>query len=179
MRVKVSIPEKGDKVLILDDDCDMETFQGIVLSTYEDNNLTLTGLRFGYPPQTLDFEGNETKTLDDLGISNGERIILNILRGSSVETTCATDKYKSEANRTNLKSSADSSVDRMQLDQNRYIQVHQVPDDNSCLFHAIAYAVYKDISLSPELRRIVSSETVSYTHLDVYKRQPIHHGKWW
>lgn len=158
MRVKVSIPGKNDKIINVDGDCDLETFQGIILSTY-DEDILLGGLRFGFPPQSLSFHGNESKMLEDLGISNGERIIITL--PSSAD---ATKNIKSgvSANEKKKESSGGGIID-----SKRVLQVHEVPDDNSCLFHAISYAVYKDISLSAELRNIVASEvskdTITYS----------------
>lgn len=155
MRVKISIPGKKDEILKLPEGCDVETFKGLVVSLFEEEILP-KGFRFGFPPQTLLFEGNEQRSLDDLGVSNGERIIINleVASGNTADGASTTSKNEQK----NKPSSDRNNVgEHASLDNRRRIQIHEVPDDNSCLFHAIGYAVYKDISFSSDLRKAVST----------------------
>ncbi|CCF57734.1 hypothetical protein KAFR_0D00870 [Kazachstania africana CBS 2517] len=123
-----------------------------------DNNATLNDLieeigapdavaiRFGYPPLRLDIEENsKVAKLVDIGLSSGEKVRI-VRNGGDVVKPSMPKLKDSQA------IIEDSNVGRAIL------QVHTVPDDNSCLFHSISYSVYKDISLSLELRQIVSSE---------------------
>lgn len=180
----MSFPGKGDKVLTIEAECDLETLQGLILSTSEDDIL-LEGIRYGFPPQSVTFKGNENKTLEQLGISNGEKIIVNLTEvGKPVATSPmkhpdASQVHK-QGNQKDSKASGASSKG-VWIDSRRLLQVHDVPDDNSCLFHAISYAVYKDISLSSEIRRIVAAavrkDTIKYS--DAILGRPNHEYSEW
>lgn len=168
MKLKISGPQGFSKVLTLGQD---DTLKQMVEST--GSPLPVAGIRFGYPPQKVDCtEEALNATLDSLGVSAGEKVTLiteekfpgtKINDGSDVKLpVTATRIVLSEG-------------------QKRVLQVHEVPDDNSCLFHAISYCNYKDISVSSQLRSLVSQEIIkdSVTYSDAVLDRPNHeYAKW-
>lgn len=184
MRVKVSISGKSDKVLTVEAECDLETFQGLILSSYEDD-LSLQSMRYGFPPQSILFQGNEAKTLEELGICNGERIIVSLSKADeAIATRTQPSINASKANtlpNKEVKKKPTGKSESVQIDSTRALQLHEVPDDNSCLFHAISYAVYKNISLSSELRGVVASEVRRdpFEYSDAILGRPNHEYSEW
>lgn len=115
----------------------------------------IDAIRFGYPPQKVVInEENLQKPLEDLGLSSGERV------------TLISDKLKEPA--VTAPVSAKEKPFRLQgnqvsldKDNNKILQLHEVPDDNSCLFHAISYCKHKRLTTSQILREMCAQEILS------------------
>lgn len=108
MRLKVNF--NGERVVKItkDDPTLMD-----LLDEVESIGNQATTIRFGFPSTMLPVEGNLEKTLDELGIANGDKIFLS--NGEKVTSTVKKEPVQ-------------------------ILRVHEVPDDNSCLFHAISFA---------------------------------------
>ncbi|KAG0668244.1 ubiquitin-specific protease otu1 [Maudiozyma exigua] len=154
MRFKVNISGKGDKVVSVDgnDKIVGELLQEIAEKFGIDMDI-IQSIRFGYPPQKVDINDDTlVQLLEDIGLSSGEKIGVT-LRGSGNNTVSNANTSPVEPI---LKDNQSSFIGN---DGTKWIlQQHEVPDDNSCLFHAIAYCMYKDISLSGGLRERVAKE---------------------
>lgn len=147
MKVKISGPQGLNRVLTVGAD---ETLKQLVESS--GSPLPVVGIRFGYPPQKVDCnEETLQATLDSLGVSSGEKITLIAEELPEAQISDGLDVQ--------LPITATRIV--LPEGQQRVLQVHEVPDDNSCLFHAIAYCNYKDISISSQLRSLVSAEIIA------------------
>lgn len=155
MRFKVNVSGKGDKIVSLEGNDKLvgELLQeiaekfGIVI---EDIGM----IRFGYPSQKVEINDDVIiKLIEDIGLNSGEKIGVVLKSNGSVSKPSATPKVSSlRNNQSSFYTDAGSKM---------IVQQHQVPDDNSCLFHAISYCMYKDISLSSGLRELVAKEILS------------------
>lgn len=146
MRVKVSGANGLNKVVTLDNG---STLQDLIDST--EVSVPIIAVRFGYPVVKIDItDDNGDLTLDDLGISSGEKITVI----TKVENENKPVVKPIETKKLN----SSQAIIQLSNGSEEILQIHKVPDDNSCLFHAISYCMYKDISLSYELRKVVSKE---------------------
>lgn len=149
MKLKVYHTLLGNKVVTLENDGSIGELESTIQAAFG-GNVSLKSIRFGYPPQTLEIESNTADIkLDDLGISSGEKI--------TIETAKILATSHPVVKSPKLKENEISLDD---IWPSSYLRVHTVPDDNSCLFHAISYCIYRDISLSQQLRDIVASEII-------------------
>lgn len=131
-----------EKVVSLGDDSSVSD----LLEAFGDVN-NLKSLRFGFPPQVVDIDEQGLKTkLDELGISSGEKVTLVLGSESTLKTVSQARKLR------------DDQISLEKIWPGMILQVHPVPDDNSCLFHAISYCVKRDISTSQELREEVATQ---------------------
>ncbi|CCC72007.1 hypothetical protein NCAS_0J00270 [Naumovozyma castellii] len=152
MRLKVSgFPNGGaDKVVSIDNGSSLNQ---LVKHLELSDECNLIAIRFGYPPQRVEIGEVALETsLEDLGLSSGERVNL-VLEGG---TMAAPVKRKDPVLKPSQTWIETSDGER------RILQVHKVPDDNSCLFHAISWCMYKDISLSYQLRELCSRVIVEH-----------------
>ncbi|EDO18844.1 hypothetical protein Kpol_1023p13 [Vanderwaltozyma polyspora DSM 70294] len=155
MRLKISGAEGFNKVVTIDNDATLQDLVKVI-----DLNTSITSMRYGYPPIKLVLDEHSLgKNLGDLNISSGEKISIStesesssggIISGGSIPKVQETGILKENQ----------VYIDLPEGDTN-ILQSHVVPDDNSCLFHAISYCIYKDIGLSNELRSVVSQEILS------------------
>ncbi|SJM88463.1 related to Ubiquitin thioesterase OTU1 [Zygosaccharomyces bailii] len=123
--------------------------------------LSVAGIRFGYPPQRVNLNaGSATLTLDSLGICSGEKINLIFEDEGSLNKQPAS----LSATKQQVLPPTKCKITLPDGEEN-VLQVHQIPDDNSCLFHSLSYCVYKDISLSPQLRTVCSTQIRSDKNL--------------
>lgn len=117
----------------------LNTFDDLKEETYE----TITSIKYGFPPKAIDLNGT---TVSDQGIKSGDQL--------SVE-------YKSSV----FKPKSDPSIPSVFIHQlNQYLILRNVPDDNSCLFNAVNYAIHGFITTSSpqDLRQVI----VKYVQAD-------------
>lgn len=159
MRLKVNISGKGDKVVSLpgNDRLVGELLQEIA-EAFSIEMEDIESLRFGYPPMKVSVDDDTlVRTVDDIGLSSGEKVGVTLVASASDKK--ASDEKASGIPESALADNQSSFVDSAGVTW--VLQQHKVPDDNSCLFHAIAYCVYKDISLSYGLRERVAKEILA------------------
>ncbi|QLL31823.1 hypothetical protein HG536_0B06910 [Torulaspora globosa] len=151
MKVKISGPKSFSIVLNVQED---DPLQKIIDESH--CPAIITAIRFGYPPQKIDCTDQTLQqSFDSVGISPGEKITL-ITQDVTQEVS-----VKTRINGEDAKLPVNASRIVLPEGQQRILQVHDVPDDNSCLFHAISYCFYKDIYVSPQLRSLVSQEVLA------------------
>ena len=150
MRLKLSGGNGYNKVVSIDNDV---TLERLILAS--EAPLPVAGIRYGYPPQRVDNnqEASQSK-LDSLGISSGEKITL-IFQDEGNKSKSVTEAPPS-SQPSNDQLSPNKCKISLPTGEETVLQVRQIPDDNSCLFHSLSYCVYKDISLSPTLRTVCS-----------------------
>lgn len=152
MRLKVAGPSGFNKVIKLEDH---DTLRALISATA--SPFPVLGIRYGYPPQTINItEEDLDQTVESLGISPGEKITLITVPDKITNAGSMPSEIRNNATDDELPVTQTRIV--LPEGQKRILQVHTVPDDNSCLFHSISYCIYKDISLSGGLRKIVSEE---------------------
>ncbi|CAB4254149.1 similar to Saccharomyces cerevisiae YFL044C OTU1 Deubiquitylation enzyme that binds to the chaperone-ATPase Cdc48p [Maudiozyma barnettii] len=156
MRFKVNVSGKGDKVVSVDGNEKLlgELLQEIA-ETFGIDMDNVISVRFGYPPQTVKINDESiVRPLEDIGLSSGEKIGVTLKNDNDMSNISPQNKQNN--GEVALKDNQSSFVAD---DGVKWIlQQHVVPDDNSCLFHAISYCMYKDISLSKGLRERVAKE---------------------
>ncbi|EJS43921.1 yod1p [Saccharomyces arboricola H-6] len=110
-------------------------------------------LRFGYPPQRINVQEDDAALretqLDELGINSGEKIVL--------ETSQSKERSSMPPPQPKPKRVLKSTEMSIGGSREDVLSVHSVPDDNSCLFHAIAYNIFKQDNVRA-LREMVSKE---------------------
>ncbi|SMN20065.1 similar to Saccharomyces cerevisiae YFL044C OTU1 Deubiquitylation enzyme that binds to the chaperone-ATPase Cdc48p [Maudiozyma saulgeensis] len=156
MRFKVNVTGKGDKVVSIEGNDKLvgELLQEIA-DTFGIDMDNVISIRFGYPPQSVEINDDSiVKLLEDIGLSSGEKIGVTLRDNGN--GSIIPEQNKQNNIEATLKDSQSSFVAN---DGTKWVlQQHVVPDDNSCLFHAISYCMYKDISLSKGLRERVAKE---------------------
>lgn len=156
MRLKVSNNMLGGRTITLSVDADINDLISTILKEYSDQAINVKSIRFGYPSKTIDItEAQFTRKLNDFGISSGEKIIF--------ELNSYINKFVSLNTEIPYKDSRPvfTQLCLDHIEPGMVLQVHKMPDDNSCLFHALSYSVYKDITISAQLRMIVHDEITS------------------
>lgn len=150
MRLKLSGGNGYNKVVTVDNDATLEKL-------IEASEAPVAGIRYGYPPQKVDNGKEESQLkLDSLGISSGEKITL-IFQDEGNKSGAVTEAAPSSES-TSGQLPPNKCKISLPSGEETFLHVRQIPDDNSCLFHSLAYCVYKDISLSPTLRTICSDQ---------------------
>ncbi|AMD20191.1 HDL553Cp [Eremothecium sinecaudum] len=155
MRLKLAISGLGQNIITLKENATLSDLVKAAETAFE-NQISVASVGFGYPPKKISInEEDGNSALTDLGISSGERVSLEPARNTAnplrPEGQFAADTRQSQNKKPLTKT-------QIYIKDSQILQVHQVPDDNSCLFHAISYAMYKDITVSSQLREIVSKE---------------------
>lgn len=175
MKLKVTGVNGFNKVISIESDAVLKEFVAAIAHPEE-----IIAIRFGYPPTKLGIDETNIDTkLDDLNISSGEKISITIANenSGSINHTVPVEDNKGSARilkETQLYLALPDG-------QEEILQTHVVPDDNSCLFHAISYCIYKETSLSEELRNIVSLEILSKPNIYsevILERSNQDYAKW-
>lgn len=139
MRLKVQSPE-GQKVVAIDDEA---TLQDLLHFLRDDGNEAVN-IKAGFPPKLVDLENKDVKLLD-VGIRAGDKLIVEMLSQSTKTLKEAPSAPQKPTSSTPYAESGDG-----------YCVLRKVPDDNSCLFRAISYAVFKNLEEGSQLRSIVA-----------------------
>ncbi|AAS51006.2 ABR233Wp [Eremothecium gossypii ATCC 10895] len=149
MKIKVTVSSFGEQVLEVGADASLNELLTLVKEAYG-GEVPLKSMRFGYPPQQVELCGHDGKEeLGELGISGGERIVFACESGGL------------DARESRIPPNLDGALsppNKITMQPGMTLEIHEVPDDNSCLFHAISYALYKDTATSQQLREVVARE---------------------
>lgn len=158
MRLKV-VTKKKQEVLSIDDESTVDQLlerlvgDGIV----QDKNIKI---KAGFPPKSLDLEETSTKLLD-LGIRAGDKLIVEEETGTSTtlieEKESSTTKQKIELTKRSV-SPGSKSVNF----KDGYVQVHTIPDDNSCLFASLKYLTKTSVDLREIVAQYILSDPINY-----------------
>ena len=174
MKLKASLETtKGDKIVTLTgaDQTIADLLKELAVAfgiTVED----IKAVRFGFPPKKFEFVGDNkidlSTPLATIGLSSGEKLSVTTTDSSTEEEDVKKEKTPTTQPAPLLNSEA-SDPNKIQIYLNdgskETLQVHSIPDDNSCLFHAIAYTTYRDtdFALSYQLRSLCADEIVTNT----------------
>lgn len=116
-------------------------------------DLSITSYRFGFPAKTVDATSNET--LQDAGVRANDQLIAQL--GNQAQSPAAQAK-PSVAKDTKVDNDKIANVHIPSLGQ--YVILRNVPDDNSCLFNAILYALMGAFKWPDVNLRHVVAETI-------------------
>ncbi|ABN65701.2 predicted protein [Scheffersomyces stipitis CBS 6054] len=116
----------------------------------------LTGIKTGFPPKSVDLTST-SKLLAESEIRDGDQLLVEF--GEMVAKT---------ENDENPKESASETVSETEIpsvyipQQDKYLILRNIPDDNSCMFNSISYALsgyssYETFSPPSELRSVIVS----------------------
>lgn len=121
---------------------------------------SVVAIKVGFPPITVDI--NPQKTLTEAGINNGDQVILELgtdgRKGPVLAAAPTLETQKVVAAQSEIPSVYMSAM-------LQFLILRNIPDDNSCMFNSISYALfgchsYKPGNVSPasNLRTIVADE---------------------
>ena len=179
MRMRVRGPE-GTTTITVEDKAQVSELKAQISSA---TGLGAFDVKYGYPPQPLDLdEFGDELSISDTGLKlNGEQLTVSpkdIGKAlnkplndppqvpAPVSQTATSASSSSAPRKTRLgagatKNAADASSDPPEIAAPALegtIVLRVMPDDNSCLFRALSYAVLGDFDSMHELRGIVATE---------------------
>ncbi|CDR40830.1 CYFA0S05e04962g1_1 [Cyberlindnera fabianii] len=168
MRLKVVTPEKQE-VVVIDDNA---TIGQLVQQLVDGGTTTTTSIkvRSGFPPKLVDMT-EPSASLLDIGIRAGDKLMVEEdkqaeaapVAASAVPTVNATvPPAATPASKTTASSSPKGNIPHIQMPVG-YLVLRRVPDDNSCLFRSISYAVMSNMEEGSQLRSIVADAIRSDT----------------
>ena len=201
MKLKANLETtKGDKIITLTGAdhtiSDLLKELAVAFGIYAKD---IKAVRFGYPPKKFEFVGDNkvdlSTPLATIGLSSGEKLSVTATNsskeggegeGEEGETPTASRPLQ-KSHPTPSKPEA-SDPDKIPIYLNdgskETLQIHSIPDDNSCLFHAIAYTAYRDtdFSLSYQLRSLCANEivtnTMTYNSAILGGKAPTQYAEW-
>lgn len=144
MRLRVKHKDGQQVINDVDENAQIEEFLAILMSVFDE---PVIAIKSGFPPKSVDL--NSDKSLKELGIRDGDNLIIEIAKGD-----------ESANNQRVIPTSEIPSIYIPEL--KKHLILRNIPDDNSCLFNAISYAVngydaYKSWSKPTDLRKVVTS----------------------
>lgn len=146
-----------------------EFIEEIRRNSTEADGRPVVALKVGFPPKPIDMTDLD-KPINDLGIKNGDQVILEVEPLSDDKQYTASAQPAEESNKPksdpNIPSTYITTLDK-------YLVLRNIPDDNSCMFNAISYGLFGYNSFQPggispprNLRSIVKDTIES--HPDKY-----------
>ncbi|KAJ3109558.1 Cell morphogenesis protein PAG1 [Phlyctochytrium planicorne] len=119
-------------------------------------------LKCGFPPKEI--SGNQ-KSLQELGIRDGEQIVVE--EGEEVVEAVALEEVVGDGESVAV--------------EDGFVVVREMEDDNSCMFHAIAYLFERDAKLASKIRKLVAtsieSDPTTYNSI-LLGREPSSYTTW-
>ncbi|CUM62498.1 uncharacterized protein PRCAT00000048001 [Priceomyces carsonii] len=150
MKLRVKSKYGSRIVDSVDEMADLGSFLELISepsSLNQNSQLEVANIKRGFPPVSIDLSAS-TMSIGDHGIRNGEQLIVEFhITGQS------DDVGKSSANGSRTNQSLDIPTVYLS-DLKKYLILRNVPDDNSCMFNALAYALnglesYKEDGILP------------------------------
>lgn len=207
MRIRIRGPSGGSSTATLDDDATIETLRKTITT---ETSLTCFDVKYGYPPKTLQLDQYPpSQLLTSLEVKlNGEQLIVNSTesnkglaqrRGSgdrptpspsdtraSVPLPPATSKDVTAPAPLSLSRKTNPAMDDppevMMPEEGGTLVLRIMPDDNSCLFRAIASAVISDLDAVTELRSVVAqtiqAHPEKYSKAILDNKEPDQYCRW-
>ncbi|KAI5953297.1 OTU1 [Candida jiufengensis] len=133
----------------------------------------IDSIKLGFPPKSIDLDYSQTTTIQDKEIKDGDQLLIQFSsnkRKNSPESSESTTAKNTPPPPPQQPKRQDTKEDIPSVyieSINKYLTLRNIPDDNSCMFNSIAYAIsgydsYETISPPEELRKII----VSYIQKD-------------
>ncbi|KAI3404951.2 OTU1 [Candida oxycetoniae] len=158
---------------------------------HTDVSEVVTSVKTGFPPKPIDLSYSLTESISDKGINDGDQLLISFasmkrkLSASSdleessrrKEVQVATCKNDGDGggggdggdggddddNPPSKKADTREDIPAVYMNSlKKYLILRNIPDDNSCLFNSVSYAIsgassYKSVSPPEELRKVVVS----------------------
>ncbi|KAL8292889.1 hypothetical protein RQP46_000583 [Phenoliferia psychrophenolica] len=160
--IRLRSPNGSSSLQLASLDCTLSDLKSAIHEAYPSIPQVRQDLRIGFPPKVIPTSTPNEATLESLGIKNGEPVILGELADSEAPRPPATKSAVAEIVRKGgpmsiapsvsavtpvvralppsaaapSKSAAAGAVESVEVDGG-YLVLRVVPDDNSCLFHAV------------------------------------------
>lgn len=200
MRIRVRGPD-GVSTLSLPDTATIVELKAQIASAL---NLPAFQLKYGYPPKPLDLDAfDDTLPVADTGIKfDGEQLIATskditsilkhplhdpptipapVTRSQGATVPALPPINPSQTKPKPQQNAEDDPPEVAVPDMSGTLVLRVMPDDNSCLFRALSYAVLGDFDSMPELRDIVATQIQSqpevYTEA-VLEKTPDNYCRW-
>jgi ubiquitin thioesterase OTU1 len=127
-------------------------------------------VKAGFPPKILDVSSTST-TLNSMGFKDGEQFIVE---GAPNPQPAKTETFKPAA------SLPKSDKEAIKVGEG-YLVARIQRDDNSCLFHSVAYVLERDMLAAQKLRRLVAekikADPIQYDEA-ILGRTPLSYCDW-
>ncbi|CUS22763.1 LAQU0S06e05468g1_1 [Lachancea quebecensis] len=173
MRVKVSCVGAADKVVMVNAESSLQE----LLEAWGETG-DIQWVRFGYPPQVFEVTASSAgQSLSALGIGPGEKVVV-VREDAQIAKTAQPAQPAHPAQQVRLH---ENQISLEGIWPGKILQVHSVPDDNSCMFHAISYCTSQNLSRSQELRGVVATEIAGdpVEYSDAILGRPNHEYSGW
>lgn len=159
MRLKV-VTKSKQEVLSIDDESNVDQLLDKLVEdgVVQDKNIKI---KAGFPPKSLDLGETSTKLLD-LGVRAGDKLIIEEVTESA--STLVEEKTPSTSNRQKIEltrrpvSPGSKSIPFHE----GHVQVHTIPDDNSCLFASLKYLTKTSVDLREIVAQYILADPVNY-----------------
>lgn len=159
MRLRLK-SKNGTKIVNIEDDkLPLVDLLKLIRETFEINQANvITGLKNGFPPKTISLD-EQTLSITECGIKNGDQLIVEF------QDSQVGGEFLSNKESTSTSTVQQSDIPSVFIsDLKKYLILRNIPDDNSCMFNSISYAVngsgsYLEGGISPSksLRSVVKS----------------------
>lgn len=153
MKLKLKFVDQ-QKVVEVNEETNLIELCDVINESYNGEKLGEIGLKTGFPPKVLVIEGNELQRIVDLGIKNGEVIIVDYQKKADPKPNTTVPINLEELPYIELAPG--------------FLSIYKIPDDNSCLFHSIIHSAGVESYISTtDLRNVVAS-TIRENLLGIY-----------
>ncbi|RCK60966.1 Ubiquitin thioesterase OTU1 [Candida viswanathii] len=125
---------------------------------HPDCSEVVAAIKKGFPPKPIDLSFSLDTTIQDKDIKDGDQLLIDFAsykRKSTAESSLSPQPAEKKPNlREDIPAAYIEAL-------NKYLILRNIPDDNSCLFNSISYAIsgydsYNNISPPQELRTVVA-----------------------
>lgn len=158
MKLRLRFKEK-QQVIEIGDELVLVELLSLINDHSDSENTSQISVKFGFPPRELPISDNELSKISDLGIRNGEVLIINYPTVETGETGSPLVEKRQFNNPDNV-----PYVET----ETGYLLVHKVPDDNSCLFHSIIYSANLSEFMNVHDLRSIVSNTIKENRDQIY-----------
>ncbi|KAI5960283.1 OTU1 [Candida pseudojiufengensis] len=126
-----------------------------------DSSNVINSIKFGFPPKTIELDSSSTTTIQDKGIKDGDQLLIQF-KSNKRKSSSTTSPPPTITNVLSAPKRQDTKDDIPSVfieSLNKYLILRNIPDDNSCMFNSISYAIsgndYSLISPPEELRKVI------------------------
>ena len=178
MRLKLK-SDSGVSTLKVDQDVLFQDFLADIRANtnlHTDTSETISVIKSGFPPKPIDLTYDEKTTLLDKHVKDGDQLSITFISNKrplspelDIHTPPALNGSEGKAQTAaNKRRDLKEDIPAVYVElENKYLILRNIPDDNSCLFNSISYAIsghdsYTTFSPPQELRKVV----VDYVNRD-------------
>lgn len=161
MRLKLQGDSK-QSIVTIDDDANVNS----LLELLQEQGYGDVMVKIGFPPRAISLDDTQAK-LKDIGINNGEKLVLEKSSMSTTVPIVQDDTPRSSTPHVGV--------------EDGYCVLRKIPDDNSCLFRSISYAVFSNLEEGSQLRSVVADairdDELSYSSA-ILGKEPSSYAEW-